>query len=274
MAAQRALGGYRLPMEPTGNQDVRLTHLDQLIAAADAVLQTHIQHGPVFEDTPTLQRDAFAHWQTQSMTFLEGMLGKEHTYSSRFNRQVRQPHSYDVQAGRGILAAVKSGLAAGSLRVGVTTDPLGQVELVCGRFHAVARQLRSRYDGRATLNVADEYDVQNLMHALLRLFFDDVRPEEWTPSYAGKGSRMDFLLKRERIVVEAKKTRPGLGAKEIGTQLIDDITRYAQHPDCRILVCFAYDPDGLITNPRGIENDLRQDTGEMRVRVIIAPQDA
>jgi hypothetical protein len=32
----------------------------------------------------------------------------------------------------------------------------------------------------------DEYDVQDLLYALLRIFFDDVRPEEWTPSFAGK----------------------------------------------------------------------------------------
>jgi hypothetical protein len=68
------------------------------------------------------------------------------------------------------------------------------IELLCSRFHEVAKQLRIRYDGRYTLKVDDEYDVQDLMHALLRIFFDDVRPEEWTPSYAGKGARMDFSL--------------------------------------------------------------------------------
>ncbi|MCZ8227650.1 MAG: hypothetical protein O9249_00855, partial [Burkholderiaceae bacterium] len=61
-------------------------------------------------------------------------------------------------------------------------DELDQTIL---RFHAVAVQLRDRYSGRPTLDVNDEYDVQDLMHALLRLHFDDVRPEEWVPSYAG-----------------------------------------------------------------------------------------
>lgn len=36
-----------------------------------------------------------------------------------------------------------------------------------------------------------------------------MRPEKWTPSYAGACSRMDFLLKREQIGLEAKKTRAG-----------------------------------------------------------------
>ena len=40
----------------------------------------------------------------------------------------------------------------------------------------------------------DEYDVQDLFHALLTIYFEDIRKEEWSPSYAGGASRMDFLL--------------------------------------------------------------------------------
>jgi hypothetical protein len=82
---------------------------------------------------------------------------------------------------------------------------------------------------------------------------------------------MDFLLKQEQIVVEIKKTRPGLGAKELGSQLIEDIARYSAHPDCSFLICFVYDPDGRISNPRGIENDLNRSDGELPVEVLIRP---
>ncbi len=146
------------------------------------------------------------------------------------------------------------------------------IEHICNRFHLVARQLRSRYNDRETLNIEDEYDVQDLFHALLTLEFDDIRPEEWTPSYAGSGSRVDFLLKQEQIVVEAKKTRKGLGAKQIGEQLIIDIQRYQSHPDCRTLICFVYDPEGRIANPRGIENDLNGQKNGLDVKAIIAPK--
>jgi len=45
------------------------------------------------------------------------------------------------------------------------------------------------------------------------------------PSFAGAASRMDFLLKAEKIVVECKMARKGLGPKEVGEQLITDIAR-------------------------------------------------
>ncbi len=121
----------------------------------------------------------------------------------------------------------------------------------------IVRQLRSRHDRRPTLDVEDEYDAQDLLHCLLRLYFDDIRPEEWTPSYAGGCSRMDFLLKNESIAIEVKKTRKGLGQKELGDQLIVDKESYHEHPSCKNLFCFVYDPDGVLPNPSGMENDLR-----------------
>jgi hypothetical protein len=146
------------------------------------------------------------------------------------------------------------------------------LERLCSRFPLVAQQLQTRHGNRQTLPVEDEYDVRDLLRALLILDHDDVRSEEWTPSYAGGNSRLDFLLKSEQVVIEAKKTRDGLGAGELGDQLTVDIQKYRQHPDCRTLVCFVYDPDGRIENPRGMENDLSGDREGLTVRVIVAPK--
>jgi hypothetical protein len=82
---------------------------------------------------------------------------------------------------------------------------------------------------------------------------------------------MDFLLKPEQIIIEIKKTRKGLGAKEVGSQLIDDIERYQNHPDCKVLICFVYDPEGRIANPRGIESDLSRVKENLTVQVLIRP---
>lgn len=147
-----------------------------------------------------------------------------------------------------------------------------KIQLIINRFHQVARQLRARYSGRPTIEIEDEYDVQDLFHGLLKLYFDDVRPEEYTPSYAGSASRVDFLLKQEKIIIEIKKTRKNLGAKEVGEQLIIDSQRYQSHPDCSQLICFVYDPEGRIANPRGIENDLTKYINNMPISVFIRPE--
>ncbi len=154
----------------------------------------------------------------------------------------------------------------------IQRDPLEEIRRLVFRFHAVVIQLRQRHDNRPTLDVADEYDVQDLLHTLLILEFDDVRPEEWTPSYAGKASRVDFLLKAQQVVIEVKKTRLGLGAKEVGDQLILDIERYSKIADCKTLVCMVYDPENRILNPGGLEADLTGQKGKMKVEVIVVPK--
>jgi hypothetical protein len=123
------------------------------------------------------------------------------------------------------------------------------------------------------MTMTDEYDVQDLLGALLQLHFDDVRPEEWTPSYAGNASRMDFLLKPEQIVIETKMTRENLGQKEIANQLAVDILRYQAHHDCKTLICFVYDPTGKCSQPAALENDLSNDHGNLRVIVIVRPRE-
>ncbi len=60
-------------------------------------------------------------------------------------------------------------------------DAVRLVTTICDRFPIVANTLKERYDNRETLTIKDEYDVQDLLGALLKLHFDDVRPEEWTP---------------------------------------------------------------------------------------------
>ncbi|RUL84038.1 hypothetical protein TsocGM_21085 [Tautonia sociabilis] len=132
--------------------------------------------------------------------------------------------------------------------------------------------MQLRHSNRTTIEFKDEYDVQDAMRALLYLHFADVRPEEWTPSYGGKSTRMDFLLKREQVVVEVKMTRKGLDQKELIVQLTEDKERYRSHPDCRALVCFIYDPTSVCENPAALESDLSDTEGAFRVSVIVVPQ--
>lgn len=153
----------------------------------------------------------------------------------------------------------------------VGEDKIFHLQNIFEKFHSVVKQLRNRHDGRSTLEIDDEYDVQDLLHALLRLYFEDIRNEEWTPSYAGGSSRMDFLLKEENIVIEVKKTRKNLSDKELGKQLIEDKEKYKAHQGCKKLICFTYDPEGRIVNPKGIQNDLNRQDEDFEVDIVIKP---
>lgn len=151
------------------------------------------------------------------------------------------------------------------------SSAMARVEQLCNTFHAVVLRLQKRRSKLEVFSVRDEYDVQDLMGALLATRFTDVRDEEWTQSHAGKSCRMDFLLKEEQVVVETKMTRDGLTDHKVGDELILDINRYKSHTDCKALFCFLYDPDHRLKNPAALEADLSRKTDGLLVRVRIRP---
>ncbi|MCS6292990.1 MAG: hypothetical protein H8J66_07940 [Nitrospira sp.] len=153
-----------------------------------------------------------------------------------------------------------------------TSDPVDALRKVCLRFHAVARQLRLRKDYRTTLEVEDDYDLQDLLCALLKLEFDEVGADEWTPPYAGGSTRTTLLLNRDRLAVVAKKTRSGLTTKELAEQVAADTAHYASHKPCAHLFCFIYDPEGRIGSPTRLETDLTSVSDSFTVDVLVAPK--
>jgi hypothetical protein len=152
------------------------------------------------------------------------------------------------------------------------TDPVATLKRLCESFHAFVLKLATRREKRPPLVVDDEYDAQYLIYALLTLFFDDIRPEEYTPSSGGKSTRMDFLMKTETVVLEVKVAREGHTDKEIADELYADIGRYPAHPACKTLVCFVYDPDQVMKNPVGFERDLTKQIDRFRVHAFVFPK--
>ncbi|MBW3569059.1 hypothetical protein KY385_02925 [Candidatus Parcubacteria bacterium] len=136
------------------------------------------------------------------------------------------------------------------------------IRAIASRFHAVVSKLKNaqRRSSKTHLLVNDEYDVQYLLEAILELFFKNVRPEEWTPSYLGGSSRVDFLLSEFQIVIEVKLVSDKLKDKELGKQLMEDILHYNVMSECKTLICFIYNPDGKLKNPSVIKADLEKKT--------------
>jgi hypothetical protein len=152
---------------------------------------------------------------------------------------------------------------------GTTLEVVAVIVEIGARMLFVQRQLLVRHNNRPTIKVEDEYDAQDLCHALLRLFFDDVREETWAPDYAGGSSRIDFLIHEPRVAIELKHGRDGLTAKKLGEELLIDIKKYERHPDVGHLVVLVFDQHGFISNPRGLERDLTNLAGTLPVTVRI-----
>ena len=133
--------------------------------------------------------------------------------------------------------------------------------------------LTHRRKNSVSLSFSTEYDVQDFLHSLLRPWVRDIRAEEFTPSYAGSSTRMDFLLPEHRLVIELKFVRDRGHASKIGDELTIDIDHYRKHPDCDTLWCAVYDQDHLLPNAEGLKRDLEgprtTKDGTVNVRLLV-----
>ena len=130
-----------------------------------------------------------------------------------------------------------------------------------------------RRKGKQPIDFSDEYDLQDVFGVVLKCLYKSVKDEEWTPSYAGSASRIDFVIEDCETATELKLARED---HKVGDELIVDIARYRSRPDVHTLVCFVYDPEGhLRRDAAEIEKTLSgkhsQDAASIGVRVIIRP---
>lgn len=253
-----------------------LEGLDDLIQQGNQVIVTPIE-GTYHGHSDQLVSPAhLSAWTAKVLTFVEKFLPPDNYYFTTMKRPEVTLERASKDRAKTIvkcLESIKDDIEKGVLDTNQChVIPAEQrLDSIFKKFHKVARQLRTRHDNRSTIDIKDEYDVQDVLHTLLRLFFDDIRPEEWTPSYCNVSCRMDFLLKNEQIVIEVKKTRKSMTTKDLNEQLIIDIEHYKTHPDCKQVYCFVYDPEGRLGNPQGIISDLEK-THDGFVKVIINPE--
>ena len=153
------------------------------------------------------------------------------------------------------------------------TEILEVVQVLVSGLRRAMHPLTHRRKNTQVLSFSNEYDVQDLLHALMRPWVADIRPEEFTPSYAGSSTRMDFFLAAHKLVIELKLVRDRAHGKKIGDELIVDIEHYRRHPGCQTLWCVVYDPNQYLVNAEGLCSDLNGKSssgdGELVTQVLI-----
>lgn len=148
-------------------------------------------------------------------------------------------------------------------------DTISYVERIFDRFGAVVRQLGERQRDREPLLVEDEYDVQYLLQALLKIHFKDVRAESHTEQHSTVNPRVDFLLEENKIGIEVKLASESMNKQRILKDLSKDKETYRNSSKIQTLLCFIFDPDHIIKNPAEIESDLSGSRENLKTNVTV-----
>lgn len=145
-------------------------------------------------------------------------------------------------------------------------DPLTLLESQLRRLPSVVRQLRSRHGVRPAFVVQDIFDLQDLVRALLPLWFDEIRPETRTPRYA-EATRTDFLLPREGIALVVKRADAVTKEPQLAAQREEDAGYYEGR--VRALMLLVADPEARLADVAQSEMAWSRPHGELEVRCAI-----
>lgn len=125
---------------------------------------------------------------------------------------------------------------------------------LCSRLPQAARILANRQrKGKAPFEVSDEYDVQDLLHALLRAYLKHSVQEDPLPKTAGsKSGRADISIEELGILIEAKYVYGPEDQRRIFKDFSQDLVLYTQWPHLRMLIVVIYNSADL-RDPEALE---------------------
>jgi hypothetical protein len=142
-------------------------------------------------------------------------------------------------------------------------------------FAESAFYLQDRDGDRPDFEITCEQDFQDLLYAIMKPIFPDMREEEYTPKYATNSKRIDFVIPEISTVIEAKYVRDSNHATKIPEELMIDIESYHAHTNCQSLYGFVWDGDGEIVDRSNFENELSGtrtiDGNRLQVEIIVIP---
>ena len=108
--------------------------------------------------------------------------------------------------------------------------------------NAIIKITKNRYADRAGISIEQEYDVQDILFAFFKFYFNDAIRENPLPKRAGSYSIIDICFPERKIYIEIKMLKKSdKNEKEIIEQLKKDMFDY-EHKDVENLIIFVYDP--------------------------------
>lgn len=132
---------------------------------------------------------------------------------------------------------------------GVTKmTPSAEIDLVlqlCKRLDKSAKVLSRRGHKKQPFTIDDEYDVQDLLQAILRAYFKFSVTEEPISKLAGLSSRADFAIEELGLVIEAKYVHGQNDQERVVKQFAEDLQGYSQWPHLEHFIYLIYGADDL-----------------------------
>lgn len=183
----------------------------------------------------------------------------QRAYADRHDARMRSRNIADMATNRKLLPFSEGEDMTFSLLFDGAAEPEtpadeALVERVCRRLPHAARILGARSrKNKGPYEIADEYDVQDLLHATLRAYLKYSVQEDPISKVAGaKGARADISIEDLGILIEVKYVRGPDDQKRIFEEYSQDLVLYAKWAPLHTLLFVIFNASDL-RDPEALE---------------------
>ncbi len=127
---------------------------------------------------------------------------------------------------------------------------------ILNSFSDVVSKLKYRRSGKHSLDIKDEYDVQDILYAMLKGMFPSLQYEDPGKKVGPSSSRADFTVADIGVFIETKYISEKGKEKIIHDECLADIQKYGKQAECQKIVFFVYDPQKCIDNQYAFKSGL------------------
>jgi hypothetical protein len=188
--------------------------------------------------------------QVQKIRITHTPQPKEH-YAQEFNYRRRSAGINDMSTDRQMLpiwhgADHTHELLFASLQGSVPEPEVSLVLRLCERLHAAARILAKRRQGKDPFEITDEYDAQDLLHAVLRAYLKyTVHEEPLGKVGGGHSGRADIAIEELGAVVELKYVHGPDDQRRVVDEFSNDLLLYTKWPHLKHFIYLVYNSQDL-----------------------------
>ena len=198
------------------------------------------------------------------------------SFAEQHNARMRAQGIADMATNRSLLPLQRGTdvtydlLFAGATESSPAPDA-AMIEQLCKRLPQTARILGNRSrKGKAPYEISDEYDVQDLLHSVLRAYLKYSVQEDPLPKVAGaKSSRADISIEELGVLIEVKYVHGPEDQKRLFEEYSQDLVLYSQWPHLKTLIYFIYNSADLRDAEAFDKLSSTQEIGGRRFAVIV-----
>lgn len=172
-------------------------------------------------------------------------------YAEQFNAERRRSSFIDLSTDRKLVPIWRGtdythDLLFANLGVDAPEPEVGLILRLCERLPAAARILANRRKGKKPFTIKDEYDVQDLLHSILRAYLKySVQEEPLAKIGAAQSGRADIAIEELRTIIEVKFARGPSDQQKFVTEYSNDLLLYTKWPHLENFVYMIYNSQDL-----------------------------